>query len=80
MVAPGPELEDDRVGAMTQATYDYLGRKLTSTDVERYPSDASYSTSYAYGNGGWLSRQTPRSTRARRTRPSPRPTTPTASR
>jgi RHS repeat-associated protein len=45
-------------GAVTQSTYDYLGRKLTSTQIERSPSAASYTTSYTYGNGGWLSSQT----------------------
>jgi RHS repeat-associated protein len=46
-------------GAASQATYDYLGRMLTSTQLERYPSTASYTTSYAYADpAGWLSSQT----------------------
>ena len=50
--------ETGPTGAVLQSTYDYLGRKLTDTQVERYPSTASYTTSYSYGPGGWLSSQT----------------------
>jgi RHS repeat-associated protein len=35
-------------GAQSTATYDYLGRQLTGTDVERYPSPASYTTTTSY--------------------------------
>ncbi len=44
-------------GAVTDATYDFLGRQVTSTRVERYPSQASYTTTSAYGSTGtspWL--------------------------
>ena len=52
-------------GSQTQSTYDYLGRVVTSTQVERYSGSgtAAYTTSYSYGDsggpgagGGWLSR------------------------
>jgi RHS repeat-associated protein len=45
-------------GAVTTGTYDYLGRLATSTEEERYPTTAAYTTSYSYGFGGWLSAQT----------------------
>lgn len=41
-------------GAQTQATYDYLGRKLTSTQVDRNPSPAAYTTTYAYADTAGL--------------------------
>jgi RHS repeat-associated protein len=44
-------------GAVTDSTYDFLGRQVTSTQVERYPSQASYTTVSAYGPTGtspWL--------------------------
>ena len=48
-------------GAQTTDTYDYLGRPLTETDVERYPSPASYTTTTSYAatsadpSGTWKS-------------------------
>jgi RHS repeat-associated protein len=48
-------------GAQATATYDYLGRQLTATDVERYPSPASYTTTTSYAattadpSGTWQS-------------------------
>jgi RHS repeat-associated protein len=48
-------------GAQTTATYDYLGRPATSTQVERYPSAASYTTTTSYAptaadpSGTWKS-------------------------
>ena len=48
-------------GAQTTDTYDYLGRPLTTTDVERYPSSASYTTTTSYAattadpSGTWKS-------------------------
>ena len=54
----------DPVGAVTQETYDYLGREATSTVEERYTSVSStgaasvdYVTDYTYGTGGWLAEQ-----------------------
>ena len=44
----------DRAGGTTTATYDYLGRTVTSTDVVRQ-AGTSYTTTYAYGPGGWPS-------------------------
>lgn len=48
----------DATGATTQATWDYMGRKATSTVLERYPTVASYTTTYGYGIGGWLTQTT----------------------
>jgi RHS repeat-associated protein len=48
-------------GAQATATYDFLGRQLTATDVERYPSPASYTTTTSYAattadpSGTWQS-------------------------
>ncbi len=39
-------------GAVTDATYDFLGRQITSTQVERYPTQASYTTTTSYGASG----------------------------
>ena len=45
--------------AVTDATYDYLGHQVTSTQVERYPSTASYTTTDSYSpSNGWLASQT----------------------
>jgi RHS repeat-associated protein len=45
------------VGAYSQSTYDYLGRKLTDSAFERAGS-STFTTSYAYGNAGFLQRVT----------------------
>ena len=49
-------------GAQSATTWDYLGRKLTSTQVERYSGSgtANYTTGYSYDDsaGGWLSQLT----------------------
>jgi hypothetical protein len=51
---------------VTDSTYDYMGRRVTSTRVERDTSagTAAYTTTYAYGDtggdeagGGWLLKQ-----------------------
>jgi len=47
----------DPTGAVSTATWDYLGRKRTSTDVVRQ-TGSNYTTSYDYGYGGWLSKET----------------------
>lgn len=36
----------DPTGIQTQATYDYLGRKLTSTVLERFPTASTITTSW----------------------------------
>ncbi|MGW3247613.1 LamG-like jellyroll fold domain-containing protein [Streptomyces sp. NPDC001070] len=47
--------ETDPTGATTQATYDYLGREQTTTQVERKPSQAAYTTVNHYdAPHGWL--------------------------
>jgi YD repeat-containing protein len=38
----------DATGAQTQETYDYLGNRITATQVERQPTSAAYTTTYAY--------------------------------
>lgn len=48
----------DPTGATTQSIWDYLGNKATSTVLERYPTAASYTTTYGYGTGGWLTQTT----------------------
>ena len=55
-------------GAVTDTTYDYLGRVATSTEVERDTGSGTqaYTTTYAYGDagggdeagGGWVSQET----------------------
>ncbi|WP_344825912.1 LamG-like jellyroll fold domain-containing protein [Actinocorallia longicatena] len=35
-------------GAQNQATYDHLGRKLTETELDRYPAPTSSTTTYSY--------------------------------
>jgi len=47
----------DPTGAVNTMTWDYLGRKRTSTDVVRQ-TGSNYTTSYEYGYGGWLSKET----------------------
>jgi len=48
-------------GAQATSTYDYLGRQVTATEVERYPSAASYTTITSYAptaadlSGTWKS-------------------------
>ncbi|MEV7770029.1 LamG-like jellyroll fold domain-containing protein [Kitasatospora sp. NPDC086791] len=37
-----------RGGAETRATYDWLGRRITATTLERYPSPVSATTTYSY--------------------------------
>jgi RHS repeat-associated protein len=45
-------------GAVRQSTWDWMGRRLSSTDVERSPAGA-YTTTYTYNSpGGWLARTT----------------------
>ena len=41
-------------GAVTDTTYDYLGRVATSTQVERDTGSGTpaYTTTYAYGDAG----------------------------
>ncbi|MGD0557188.1 MAG: LamG-like jellyroll fold domain-containing protein, partial [Streptosporangiaceae bacterium] len=49
--------ETTPTGAETAATYDFLGRQLTSTQVERDTASgttADYTTDYTYGTGGYL--------------------------
>lgn len=46
-------------GAQTLQTYDFMGRKATSTQVERFgvgSSPQSYTTNYTYDAGGFLSK------------------------
>ena len=51
-------------GAQATSTYDYLGRQVTATEVERYPSAASYTTVTSYAvtpantSGTWKSQVT----------------------
>ncbi|WP_433299827.1 LamG-like jellyroll fold domain-containing protein [Actinoplanes sp. CA-030573] len=47
----------DATGAKQTATYDYLGRQVTGTEIVRQASTA-YTTNYEYGAGGWLSKIT----------------------
>jgi RHS repeat-associated protein len=44
----------DSTGVTTSATYDYLGRTQTSTQVERHPSSATYTTQYNYADPAGL--------------------------
>lgn len=46
------------VGARTEATYDDLGRQVTTTEIDRYPTPAAYTTKYAYDPAGNLTSQT----------------------
>ncbi|MFF3317355.1 LamG-like jellyroll fold domain-containing protein [Streptomyces sp. NPDC003035] len=42
----------DPTGARSEATYDELGRKLTETAVERYPSPQNLTTRYSWDDAG----------------------------
>ncbi|MCH5672358.1 LamG-like jellyroll fold domain-containing protein [Streptomyces gilvus] len=44
----------DPTGARTESTYDGLGRRATSTQVERAPTPAAYTTHYGYDGLGDL--------------------------
>jgi RHS repeat-associated protein len=47
--------------ARTESTWDWMGRKLTDTRIERFPATTptpAYTSTYAYGTGGWLARAT----------------------
>ena len=46
----------DPVGARTTASYDYLDRPVTRSEIERSPA-ATLTTSYTYGYGGWLAQE-----------------------
>ncbi|GIH07953.1 hypothetical protein Rhe02_60200 [Rhizocola hellebori] len=48
----------DPEGARREATYDFMGRVLTTTLFERTPA-AAFTTSFAYHPGGWLASTTP---------------------
>ncbi|ROO88264.1 RHS repeat-associated protein [Actinocorallia herbida] len=45
-----PLAETSPTGARTQATYDHLGRTLTTTELERYPSPVAATTTYSYAS------------------------------
>jgi RHS repeat-associated protein len=47
----------DPTGAQTQATYDNLGRMITTTDLVRQNASAAYTTTYGYDNAGNLTSQ-----------------------
>ncbi len=50
-------------GARTEATYDELGRRLTSTIVERYPTPQNLTTTYTWDDAGRQTKSvTPRGT------------------
>ncbi len=42
----------DPTGAQTQATYDYLGEQVTSTELVRQNTSAAYTTQYKYDDAG----------------------------
>ncbi|MFC9076742.1 LamG-like jellyroll fold domain-containing protein [Streptomyces sp. NPDC057062] len=42
----------NQIGARTEATYDELGRQLTTTEVERYPSTVNLVSKYAWDDAG----------------------------
>ncbi|UUU25524.1 LamG-like jellyroll fold domain-containing protein [Streptomyces sp. DSM 40750] len=42
----------DATGARTEATYDELGRQLTATTVERYPTTQNLTTRYTWDDAG----------------------------
>ncbi|WP_052707758.1 LamG-like jellyroll fold domain-containing protein [Streptomyces rubellomurinus] len=47
-------------GAVSQSTYDDLGRRITSTQLERYPAAAAYTTTFTWDDAGnQLSSTTP---------------------
>ncbi|MFJ7279396.1 LamG-like jellyroll fold domain-containing protein, partial [Kitasatospora sp. NPDC098663] len=39
-------------GAVGQATYDDLGRRITSTELERYPAAAAYTSTFTWDDAG----------------------------
>ncbi|MFE7588086.1 LamG-like jellyroll fold domain-containing protein [Kitasatospora sp. NPDC057512] len=39
-------------GAISQSTYDDLGRRITSTQLERYPATAAYTSTFTYDDAG----------------------------
>ncbi|MFJ9612047.1 LamG-like jellyroll fold domain-containing protein [Kitasatospora sp. NPDC101176] len=39
-------------GAVSQSTYDDLGRRITSTQVERYPTAAAYTSTFTWDDAG----------------------------
>ncbi|MGW2255695.1 LamG-like jellyroll fold domain-containing protein [Kitasatospora sp. NPDC001660] len=39
-------------GAVSQATYDDLGRRITSTQLERYPAAAAYTSTFTWDDAG----------------------------
>ncbi|MFE3875765.1 LamG-like jellyroll fold domain-containing protein [Kitasatospora sp. NPDC059146] len=39
-------------GAVSQSTYDDLGRRITSTQLERYPAPAAYTATFTYDDAG----------------------------
>ncbi|MEU1286998.1 LamG-like jellyroll fold domain-containing protein [Kitasatospora sp. NPDC005856] len=39
-------------GAVSQSTYDDLGRRITSTQLERYPAAAAYTSTFTYDDAG----------------------------
>ncbi|MFF9647208.1 LamG-like jellyroll fold domain-containing protein [Kitasatospora aureofaciens] len=39
-------------GAVTQSTYDDLGRRITSTQLERYPAAGAYTSTFTYDDAG----------------------------
>jgi RHS repeat-associated protein len=41
-------------GAVTQATWDYLGRQSTGTTIVRQPGTQAYTDTFSYGTGGLL--------------------------
>jgi RHS repeat-associated protein len=49
----------DPTGARTEATWDYLGRQLTGTQIVRQPSTVAHTTSYEYWPSGQLKTITP---------------------
>jgi RHS repeat-associated protein len=46
----------DPTGARNQSTYDDLGRQITSTQIERRPSNAVYTTKLEYNTAGHLTK------------------------
>ncbi|MBN6052392.1 hypothetical protein JYK22_10660 [Nonomuraea sp. RK-328] len=54
----------DPTGARSEATYDDLGRRITSTLVERKPTTAAYVTKYEYNDASALTKVTPPSNKS----------------
>ncbi|MFB9622688.1 RHS repeat domain-containing protein [Nonomuraea helvata] len=48
----------DPTGARNEATYDDLGRQITTTQIERKPANAAYTTTMEYDDAGRLIKQT----------------------